>query len=413
MGNAVLALALALMLAAPAGPRRIVVAPGGPVPTVTAALRLAHAGDTIVIAAGVYREPRIEVTVPVVILGMSGAVLDGSGTHEVLTVRADDVTVRGLSIRNVGTSFTEDRAGIRIAGARGCVIADNRLTDTFFGIYAERAADCVVSGNLIEGGGRRQATSGNAIHLFYSTGFTVTRNRVVGHRDGIYLEFSSGVSLTDNDSRGNLRYGLHFMFSDSCDYRRNLFAHNVSGVAVMYSRGVTMVENRFEDNWGPAAYGLLLKEIKDSRIEGNLLARNTVGLFAESVDRVVIERNQFLRNGWAVRLMASATDNSFRWNRFEGNTFDVATNSQGSSSSRFAENYWDGYAGYDLDRDGFGDTPFRPVRLFSVIVEQNEPTLILLRSFFIDLLEAAERVMPVLTPEALVDSRPMMRWRVS
>ena len=54
--------------------------------------------------------------------------------------------------------------------------------------------------------------------------------------------------------------------------------------------------------------------------------------------------------------------------------------------------------------------PFRPVRLFSVLVEQNEPLLILLRSFLLDLLDVAERVMPVLTPETLVDARPLMRW---
>ena len=181
----------------------------------------------------------------------------------------------------------------------------------------------------------------------------------------------------------------------------------------MYSRSVTVADNRFEDNRGSAAYGLLLKEIKDSRIEGNLFARNTVGIFAEGADRMVVEGNQFIRNGWALRLMADAVDNSFRRNRFEGNTFDVATNSQASSPSTFAGNYWDGYAGYDLDHDGFGDVPFRPVRLFSVLVEQNEPMLILLRSFFLDLLEMAERLVPVITPEALVDAHPLMRWRAS
>jgi nitrous oxidase accessory protein len=155
---------------------------------------------------------------------------------------------------------------------------------------------------------------------------------------------------------------------------------------------------------------LLLKEIKDSRIERNVMASNTVGLFAEGVDRSEITGNEFLRNGWALRLMADATDNSFRRNRFEGNTFDVATNSQASSPSTFAENFWDGYRGYDLNRDGFGDVPFRPVRLFSVLVDQNEPLLILSRSFLLELLEAAERVAPVLTPEALADPRPLMRW---
>jgi nitrous oxidase accessory protein len=174
-----------------------------------------------------------------------------------------------------------------------------------------------------------------------------------------------------------------------------------------------MTRNRFEDNWGPAAYGLLLKDIKDSRVEGNLLSRNSTGLYAEGSDRIVVAGNQFLGNGWAVRLMADAIDNTFRRNRFEGNSFDVATNSSRGGASSFAENFWDGYAGYDLDRDGYGDVPFRPVRLFSVLVEQSEPAIILLRSFFLDLLDLAERVMPAITPERLVDTRPLMRWSAS
>ena len=406
---AVLVLLLSLAVAPPA--RRIVVAPGGAVPTLAAALRLARAGDTVVVTAGVYREPRIVVSVPVTILGEGLAVLDGGGAHEVLTLRADDVTVRGLTVRNVGVSFTEDRAGIRIDGVRRCIVAGNHLVDTFFGIYAARASACLIEDNRIEAHGGQQIAAGNAIHLFNSDDFTVRRNVIRGHRDGIYLEFSRRATIAENDSRHNLRYGLHFMYSDSCEYRHNVFASNASGVAVMYSRNVVVADNRFEDNRGAAAYGLLLKEIKDSRIEGNLFARNTVGLFAEGADRLVVQGNQFVRNGWALRVMADAVDNTFRRNRFEGNTFDVATNSQASSPSAFAGNYWDNYAGYDLDHDGYGDVPYRPVRLFSVLVEQNEPMLILLRSFFLDLLEGAERLMPVITPEALVDAHPLMRWK--
>ena len=87
----------------------------------------------------------------------------------------------------------------------------------------------------------------------------------------------------------------------------------------------------------------------------------------------------------------------------------MVTNSA-ASPSEFSENYWDHYAGYDLDRDGRGDVPFHPVRLFSLLVQQNPPALILLRSPFVDLLDAAERALPVLTPEALADRRPLMRW---
>jgi nitrous oxidase accessory protein len=413
VGNLGVVLVL-LAASAPQSPtRRIVVQPGGPVPTVTAALRLARPHDTLVVTAGVYREPRIVITIPLTILGQGDPILDGGGSHEILTIKADGVTLRGLTLRNVGHSYIDDRAGIRLDGVHGCTIVENHLLNTFFGVYAARSSGCTIADNTFEGREPSQTTSGNAIHLFYSDGFTVARNRIRGHRDGIYLEFSPGAWIFGNESRANLRYGLHFMYSDSCEYRGNTFSRNGAGVAVMYSRAITMVGNRFEDNWGPAAYGLLLKEIKDSRVEGNLLVRNTVGIYAEGSDRIVVANNQFLRNGWALRLMADATENRFRRNRFEGNSFDVATNSSSSSPSSFAENYWDGYAGYDLDRDGYGDVPYRPVRLFSVLVERSEPALILLRSFFLDLLDLAERVAPVITPERLVDERPLMQWRSS
>ena len=90
------------------------------------------------------------------------------------------------------------------------------------------------------------------------------------------------------------------------------------------------------------------------------------------------------------------------------NTFDVATNGR-TSTSVFEANYWDAYRGYDLDRDGYGDVPFRPVRLFAVLVQRHPPSLILQRSVFTGLLDLVERVLPVLTPETLVDARPRMR----
>jgi nitrous oxidase accessory protein len=107
-------------------------------------------------------------------------------------------------------------------------------------------------------------------------------------------------------------------------------------------------------------------------------------------------------------VLADATDNSFTGNRFVRNAFDVATNSR-RSTSRFDGNWWDAYRGYDLDRDGYGDVPFRPVRLFALVVEQHKESLALLRSPLSSVLDAAERVFPVLTPATLVDARPLMR----
>jgi nitrous oxidase accessory protein len=198
------------------------------------------------------------------------------------------------------------------------------------------------------------------------------------------------------------------MYSDACRYAGNAFTRNGSGVAVMYTKGVEMTDNRFADNWGPAAYGLLLKEISDARLERNVFSHNTTALVADGANRIVAARNDFINNGWAVRLEGSTVDGRFERNNFIANSFDVATNTR-SPSTTFAANYWDEYRGYDLDRDGTGDVPHRPVRLFSALVEHEPASLILMRSTFTTLLDAAERALPSLTPDILVDASPAMR----
>jgi nitrous oxidase accessory protein len=386
----------------------IVVRAGSPVPTLAAAIALARPGDTIVVEAGRYRESALVVDKPVAIIGRGAPVVEGSGEHTIFRVTANGVSIEGLVIRKVDPSNVEERAGIRLDSVRTCTIRDNRLEDTFFGIYGTAVADCRILHNQVIGPGRSEQESGNAIHLWSSREVRVEGNHVEGYRDGIYLEFVKESRLVDNVSRRNRRYGLHFMFSDSCRYERNAFEANGAGVAVMYTRQVTMVGNRFDHNRGQAAYGLLLKDIGDSRLEDNTFEANTVALHMEGANRVAAVGNRFTSNGWAIRVLANSLDNRFEGNLFVGNAFDVATNSR-QNNSVFVANYWDRYRGYDLDRDGYGDAAFRPVRLFSLVVEQNEPSLVLLRSPFVDLLDAAERLLPILTPETLVDRRPLLR----
>jgi nitrous oxidase accessory protein len=389
-------------------PAVVVVSPDGPVRTLAEALRRAPSGGRIVVRRGVYREPTIHVSRPVEIVGDTGAVLDGEGARAIMLVTADDVTVRGLRFAHVGTSYLEDRAALRVTQARRCAIQDNHFDDTFFGIYLAEVNGCRIERNVLRATKAGESESGNGIHLWSSRDVTIALNHITGHRDGIYFEFVHEADVRGNVSERNFRYGLHFMYSDDCRYADNTFRANGAGVAVMYTKNVTMTANRFEDNWGSASYGLLLKEISDARLDRNAFHRNTTGLLADGANRLVATGNQFIENGWAVKLEASTLGGWFTGNDFVRNTFDVATNSA-APSSEFGGNYWDAYRGYDLDRDGVGDVPFRPVRLFSVIVARNAPALILLRSAFVGLLDAAERVIPSLTPRALADATPAMR----
>lgn len=386
----------------------VIVSPTGAVRTVTEGLKLASRGGTVRVRPGVYREPTIVVERPVVLAGDAGAILDGQGAREIVLVVADSVTVRGFELRNSGSTYTEDRAALRVKEATDCLIADNRVTQGFFGIYLGDVERCRVERNVLRGVGDTESATGNGIHLWTVRDVVIADNDVRGHRDGVYFEFVQGATVARNHSEGNVRYGLHFMYSDDCRYEDNVFRRNGSGVAVMYTKTVAMRRNRFEDNWGAAAYGLLLKEISDPVLDGNVFARNTTGLVADGAVRIRATANEFEENGWAVRLMASTYEGRFHGNRFARNTFDVVANSVDGGAD-FTGNWWDEYRGHDLDRDGHGDLAHYPVRLFSVLVERAEPALVLLRSPFVRLVDAAERVAPVLTPATVVDVRPVMR----
>ncbi len=364
--------------------------------------------STILVKSGEYHEGNIVINKPLKLIGEGYPILDGDNDGEIITIMADSVLIDGFQIQNVGTSYIKDQAGINVVRKDYCTIQNNRLINTFFGIYLQKARYNKILNNEVFGDAQQEMSSGNAIHLWHCQNIEIKGNHVKNHRDGIYLEFVDSSRIENNLSEGQLRYGLHFMFSNNDDYINNIFRNNGAGVAVMFSRGIKMERNTFQKNWGASSYGLLLKEIYDGEIINNKFIENTIGIYGESATRMLIKNNNFIRNGWAFKVLGSCMDNTITANNFIGNTFDIATNSS-RNYNIYDGNYWSEYSGYDLDRDGIGDVPHRPVKLFSYVVTRVDASIILLRSMFIDIINFAEKVTPMFTPTSLLDNMPSMK----
>lgn len=384
------------------------VGPGCAHATLKAAIAAATPGDTVKVMGGTHREGQISVDKPLVLEGVQRPVLDGEFKHPILRVAADGVTVRGFQIIQGGRSSTQELAGIFVDQAHDFVIEGNELRDCDYGIYLSKAGPGVLRGNTLRGLSDLEINSGNGIHLWSCKGVRMQGNRVSGHRDGIYLEHAAESVMEENLIENNMRYGLHFMFSNDSLYRANHFTRNGAGVAVMYSRAVIMRDNVFDQNWGSSSYGLLIKDVTDSEVIGNLFERNSTGLYSQGATRVRYEHNHFRENGWALRVMSNGSDNRFTTNNFTRNSFDVGTNGD-LADHRFSANYWDRYEGYDLRRDGTGDVPFRPVSLFAILTERVPASLFLMHSFMVRLLDRAEKAFPSITPDSVIDSAPVMR----
>ncbi len=389
--------------------KEIVVCPGCEVSSIKQAVDLANNGDTIRIQKGLYKEHDIEIIgKSLTIIGENYPVIDAEMEGTAFRIKADNFSIEGLHIKNIGTSHTSDDAAILVSRSKNFSIKNNRLSNIFFGILLERSSEGDITGNKIRSKARSQANSGNGIHIWNSKDLTIENNDIQGVRDGIYLEFANQCDIINNICRENLRYGLHFMFSDHNKYLENLFENNGAGVAVMYSKFIEMERNLFRKNWGSASYGLLLKEITDATLKHNVFEDNTIAISADNTNRIDYIENDFLSNGYAVRIRGACYNNVFKRNNFLANSFDVAYTGN-INENEFLGNYWSEYTGYDLNKDGIGDVPFRPVKLFSYLVNKTPEAIILLRSTFIGLLDFSEKVSPIFTPAELTDSQPLMQ----
>jgi len=364
--------------------------------------------DTIIVSAGNYFEKNIIINKPLTLTGENFPVLDGESKFEIVSIKSANVTFSGFKLQHGGMNMLEEPAGIKIYNAENVTVSNNILEDTYFGIYVQRGKNCVIKNNQIKSFGLGEQQIGNGIHCWNCDNIQIIANRITGHRDGIYFEFVTNSIIWRNISKKNIRYGLHFMFSNDDAYISNIFSENGAGVAVMFTHRVKMFNNIFSNNWGDASYGLLLKEMSDCYINGNIFDRNTVGIYMEGVNRTQVQKNVFSENGWAAKIQASCMDVKVNFNNFFGNIFDVGTNGTLVMNS-FDSNYWDKYEGYDINKDKLGDVPYRPVSLFSIIIERNPPAMILFRSMAVSLLDKTERVLPSLTPENLKDNSPFIK----
>jgi len=376
--------------------------------TIAKAIQIAKAHDTILVKKGIYKEHDIQIKKPITILGENEATIDGQKKGYIFKINSDDVTLDNLALINVGQSYTKDFAAIYISRSKKFKLTSLRLKDVFFGILIEKSKNGIVKNNHISSHAIEEAGSGNGIHMWHSSNILVENNEVHNLRDGIYFEFVKNSRVENNLSYDNLRYGLHFMFSNKNEYHKNTFKNNGSGVAVMFSKFIKMTHNTFTKNWGTASYGLLLKEIYDAEITNNVFEENTTGIKIEGSTRINYKNNNFIRNGWALKIAGACYSNKFNQNNFLHNSFDLSYNSK-LNDNNFTNNYWSEYTGYDLDKNGVGDVPYRPVKLFSYIVNKTPETIVLLRSLFVDIINFSEKVSPAFTPESLFDNQPLMK----
>ena len=410
------AAAIAVLLVAPAAP-----ASAQPADLLQARIDAAPRGSTLHIPAGTYTGV-VVIHGPLAVIADGEVILDGNGQGSVVTITGEDVLFRGFTVRNSGRQVTEEAAGIKVTGNRHRIEA-NHVHDVYFGIHIGDGAGNSIADNEIAPGQEHGARPGHGISAWHVRDTRVVRNRISDSRDGIYLSFTDGLVVAGNAVTTS-RYGLHSMYSQNATFENNEVTANLLGAALMMSERLVLRGNRIREHRdGPAAYGVLLKDIADLVADGNTILANRVGIYAESVGtgasgQALVTRNVIAGNEIGLALQSTAAL-TVTGNRIAENLTDVRPlGLRLSAAMRWTHdgrgNSWGQYRGYDADRDGIGDVPHRLDDAMDALVRRNS----LIQAFLYTpahlALEAAARMFPLFRQApVLVDDRPLMQAGVT
>jgi len=413
-------LLLLLSLGAPAGAADIRVTPDGT--PLQAVIETAASGDRLRLAPGVYAG-NFQLKKPITLSGEQGAILDGGGEGNVLLVDAPDIRIEGLTIRGSGVNLTDLESALFVTPeGDGVRIENNRIERSATGIWLDGCDNPHVVNNRISGRtDLRSQDRGNGIHLFRTTGAYVADNEIWQVRDGIYIETANHNALHSNEMY-DLRYGIHYMYAHDNTVTDNYTHDTRTGYALMQSRRLTVTGNRSERDQN---YGILMNFITDSTIAhnratdvrtgtnlagGDIEGADGKALFVYNAPHNQIHHNLFAHSDIGIHLTAGSEGNLFWENAFIGNRTQVkyVVNQEREWSREGRGNYWSDYLGWDRNADGIGDRPYEPNDAVDALLWRFPLARILMNSPAVETLRWVQQQFPVLKPQGVRDSYPLM-----
>ncbi|WP_202332567.1 nitrous oxide reductase family maturation protein NosD [Mesorhizobium sp. L-8-3] len=442
MGMAAFIAAVPLRLA---GAAEIVVLPGAQ--PLQAVVDAAAPGDVVRLAAGEHPGP-VVIARPLTLEGEPGAVLKGGGHGSVVTVAAADTIVRGLAIEGSGMDLDAMDAGVfATEAASGVLIENNTISGNLYGIYLHGARDAIARKNRIEGlRDGRTSRSGNGVSVWNAPGAKVLDNEISFGRDGIFANSSKR-----NEFRGNvfrdLRFAIHYMYTNDSVIADNSSFGNIVGYAIMYSSRLEVTDNLSD---GDRDNGLLFNYANGSEIRGNVVRGRPqpAGRWTSNGQRVRdpdlptasgAERPAPARRGMRIGpekcvFIYNANKNHFSGNLFEGCEIGVhfTAGSEGNAMSGNAfvrnrnqvkyvgtrsldwssggrGNYWSDNPAFDLDGDGIADNPYRPNDMIDKVLWEAPAAKVLVNSPAVQVIRWAQARFPAVFPGGVVDSHPLMK----
>ena len=372
-------------------------------------------GASIRLPPGIYQGPAV-ISQPLTLEGDGKVVIDAGGKGTVLTVKADRVTLRGLTLRGSGDSHDKLDGGIMAEGNQ-LLIENNVIEDVLFGISLHKTNDSIVRGNRIRSRAVDSADRGDGLRLWYSTGNRIEDNDIAQIRD-ITVTNSPRNRFTGNTIKDSRR-AFNFLFSHRSLVDRNHLEKNSTGIIALNSDGLIIRNNRVLHAMDASGAGIALKETSAALVENNEIVHCAHGIMADSpmdpLNRIVFIDNLVAHNITGVYFYGAKGGHIAIGNTFRGNLWPVTIIGDGDPmNDTWLGNYWDDYEGFDRNHDGFGDRPYELLAYADRIWLETPAARFFRNSPVLELLDFLERLAPFSAPALILrDPAPRMTTKAT
>jgi nitrous oxidase accessory protein len=376
--------------------------------SMTDALARAQPGDTLLLGPGSHAGP-VLITVPGITLeGESSAIIDGGKRGDSVHVSAADVTLRHLTVRHSGQVLIDKNSGIFLdPDADRARVEDCDLFDNLIAIYLDGPKDALVRNNRIVGLHLpHRSERGPAVSLWNTPGSRIEDNDIRAGRDGVFAVGSRKNVIARNQFH-DLRFAVHFMYTNDSEVADNVSVGNDVGFVLMYSDRLAVHGNaslRDRDQ------GFVLNYANSSRFEENAARDSEKCVFIYNANKNLFQRNWFEGCQIGVHFTAGSERNRITENAFVANrtqvmyvgtrALDWSVNGRG--------NYWSDNPAFDLSGDGIADTAYRPNDVVDQVIWRAPAAKLLLNSPAVQVLHWAQATFPAIHPGGVIDSAPLM-----
>jgi len=365
-------------------------------------------GDVLILTGNTYSGP-LSISKSISLLGKNLPNVAGNSEGTVINVTAPNVTIKGLRITGSGILLETQDSGIFLnRTAEGAVVEGNELHNNLIGIYVSGAKNSLVKRNKIVGrSDLRMNERGNGVQVWNAPGAIIEENNISLGRDGIFVT-TSKENVFKNNRMENLRFAIHYMYTDKSKVIGNYSRNNHMGYALMSSTHLVVDGNVSE---GDKNRGILFNYTNKVTVTGNVVKGGTDKcVFIYNSNRNHFEGNSFSDCNIGIHFTAGSERNVMTRNAFINNRTQVKY-----VGTRWLEwstidggNYWSDHSAFDLNSDGFADSVYRPNDLTDRVMWQFPSAKLLINSPAVQILKYAQSAFPAVHPGGVVDSAPLM-----